>query len=212
VESINTRRGTRKLVLLPLLGGLLVAGAAEAQLYRWVDADGNVHYSDQLPPQALQHDRSVLDSQGRTREQQRAMADQAAREQALKERAAREAEQRAREEQDRRDRNLLATYSQVEELEHVRDDRVGAIDAAIAVAEERSERLRRNVADYEQRVKQIEASGRQVPPDVLARLGDARRALVDNESYIDSQREERVRINQRFAADIARFKELRSMP
>jgi len=30
--------------------GLLLAGAAEAQLYRWVDETGRVHYTDQPPP------------------------------------------------------------------------------------------------------------------------------------------------------------------
>ena len=34
--------------LLPLLA--LACTAAHADLYRWVDADGKVHYSDQLPP------------------------------------------------------------------------------------------------------------------------------------------------------------------
>jgi glutaredoxin len=34
--------------LLPVL--MLACVAAQADLYRWVDADGKVHYSDQLPP------------------------------------------------------------------------------------------------------------------------------------------------------------------
>ncbi|MBI3529559.1 MAG: glutaredoxin family protein [Betaproteobacteria bacterium] len=35
-------------VLFPVF--VLACVAAQAELYRWVDADGKVHYSDQLPP------------------------------------------------------------------------------------------------------------------------------------------------------------------
>jgi glutaredoxin len=35
-------------VLIPIF--VLAGVAAQAELYRWVDADGKVHYSDQLPP------------------------------------------------------------------------------------------------------------------------------------------------------------------
>jgi glutaredoxin len=35
-------------ILFPIL--VLACAAAQAEFYRWVDADGNVHYSDQPPP------------------------------------------------------------------------------------------------------------------------------------------------------------------
>ena len=38
----------KRWVLLPIL--VLASVGAQSELYRWVDADGKVHYSDQLPP------------------------------------------------------------------------------------------------------------------------------------------------------------------
>lgn len=40
------------LLVAATLAALLVAGAADArQVYRWVDAQGNVHYTDRPPPE-----------------------------------------------------------------------------------------------------------------------------------------------------------------
>ena len=33
-----------------LLAALMLAGAAQAEVYRWVDAKGTVHYSNEKPP------------------------------------------------------------------------------------------------------------------------------------------------------------------
>jgi hypothetical protein len=44
-----------KLLLSAFLGTALIAGAAaqEKKIYRWVDKDGKVQISDQLPPEAV---------------------------------------------------------------------------------------------------------------------------------------------------------------
>ena len=39
-----------KKLTLTMLGILLAANAAAAEMYRWVDKDGNVHYTDSPPP------------------------------------------------------------------------------------------------------------------------------------------------------------------
>ena len=62
----------RKPVILPvifaviaaLLGGLLAGGAAAAEVYRWVDENGEVHYSETLPPDHQDKGHDVLNRQG----------------------------------------------------------------------------------------------------------------------------------------------------
>jgi len=44
--------------LVTLMTVFSIAAAAE-KLYRWVDADGNVHYSDQAPPDGARETRSL---------------------------------------------------------------------------------------------------------------------------------------------------------
>src|SRR5690606_7884572 len=53
------------LAALSVALALALSGAAEAQkLYRWVDKDGKVHYSDHVPPEAVDQARDELNDQG----------------------------------------------------------------------------------------------------------------------------------------------------
>lgn len=66
----------RTLISLAVLSALLAAGAAGAQevqgkkkLYRWVDKDGKVQFSDALPPEAVDQARTEINPEsGRTTE------------------------------------------------------------------------------------------------------------------------------------------------
>lgn len=57
----------RTLISLAVLAALLAAGAADAQqkpkkLYRWVDKDGKVQFSDALPPEAVDQARTEINA------------------------------------------------------------------------------------------------------------------------------------------------------
>ena len=54
--------GTVGVMLFVLLVGIV--GTAQAKLYRWVDEDGKVHYSDKVPPQAIQGEHTRLNERG----------------------------------------------------------------------------------------------------------------------------------------------------
>ena len=58
------------LICLAITTSLLAAGTAEAQkaskrLYRWVDRDGKVQFSDSLPPEAVDQARTEISESGR---------------------------------------------------------------------------------------------------------------------------------------------------
>ncbi|MDR0587453.1 MAG: DUF4124 domain-containing protein [Burkholderiales bacterium] len=57
------------LTLLALAAGSFAADGTDAKrrAFKWTDANGVVHYSDTLPPEAANRERSELDRQGRTR-------------------------------------------------------------------------------------------------------------------------------------------------
>lgn len=198
-------------ILIAALATATATVTAQAKLYRWVDEEGNVHYSDRVPPAAAQKERKVLDEQGRTVEQhQRAKT----KEELEEERRRREQvieEARKREERARQDRALLATFTTVEDLEHLRDDRVTAIDAQIAIVEEKLERLRRTLADLEARAESVTEGGKAMISDELnLRLQRTEQEIVRNEEYVKTRRAERQAVIDQFDADIVRFKELKA--
>jgi hypothetical protein len=47
-----------------LLGGLIAGNVAAAEVYRWVDENGEVHYSESLPPDHQDKGHDVLNRQG----------------------------------------------------------------------------------------------------------------------------------------------------
>jgi len=57
-------KASTRIALLILAGTLLTAGTVAAEVYRWVDENGEVHYSESLPPNFQDKGHDVLDSSG----------------------------------------------------------------------------------------------------------------------------------------------------
>ena len=193
-----------------MVAALLVSSASWGAMYRWVDEEGNVHYSDKLPPEAIQRDREVLDQEGRRVEVQ--PRPKTAEEKAAEARERQEAlaEQRRKAEAERKDRVLLQMFTTVEEIEIARDDRLAQIEAQIALAESKLERLRSEHTTLKQRIENIEGQGNKVPPQLQENYEVTKQSLLDNEHFLQERKEEHQQLSDKFAADIARFKELKA--
>lgn len=206
-------RTTTLLLLVPMF--CLAAAHAGQQvekvgnLYKWVDENGQVHYSDAPPPEAARQKREVLNEQGLTVE---VLEAQKTPEQIAEERRQRElAEQRAREarEQAERDRVLLSTYTSVADIERARDGRLQAVESQIRVVSGTIANLEQRIAELEQRRKFFTDNGKDVPPGLTEDLQKARKQLLDNQQFLMAREEERDQIRQKFAADIERYQELK---
>ena len=87
------------------------------KVYKWVDEQGEVHYGDRIPPEYAAQAHGVINGQGV--EVEHTDAQKSAEQLALEEQKKLDAEERAN-----RDRNLLTTYGSVQEIEHLRDQRL----------------------------------------------------------------------------------------
>jgi hypothetical protein len=203
-----SRIATLSMLFVLLVG---IVGTAQAKLYRWVDEEGNVHYSDRVPPAAAEKERKVLNEEGRTIERhQRAKTREEVEQRRRSEQQIIE-EARRREEQQRQDRMLLMTFTTAEDLEHVRDDRVAAVDAQIMILDEKLERLRKARADLDaQAAKLTEGGQAMISDDLNQRLQRNEAEIRRSEAYLESRRAERQAIVDKFNADLERFKELKA--
>ena len=199
--------------LVPLLLLVLAAGPAAAQkLYRWVDESGQVHYGDKIPPQYADQDRDVLNQRGvavgheegtETPEEARARLEQ--------EKAAKALEERAQ-----RDRMLLQTYQNVDEIEMLRERRIDLIDSQIIIQEQSLKTLRQRHADQVERASRF--APRNATPDAPPMPEGLAEDIARSESDIETQernlqkkRDERAGVSAQFDADVRRFKELRGL-
>jgi hypothetical protein len=112
----------------------VLAQGSSSTTYKWVDDKGVVHYTDKIPPEAINKGSVQLDKQGvtvrridpaLTPEQRRVKADEEARAQQLA---------KERELVDRRDRALLSTYTMESEIDLARRRALSTIEQQIQSA------------------------------------------------------------------------------
>lgn len=200
-------RLTATLLFTTTLGAGL-PGAAQAGMYKWTDEQGNVYYGDRIPPQYAEKEQRRLNEQGITVEvKERAKTpEELAEEQRLAKVEAEKAE--LRRQQRERDRILLDTFSNEDEIIMTRDGKVSAIDAIIRVTQGRIENLRDRLAELTTRAANLERGGKAVPGNLHEDIRSARQQIENNETYIVQKEQEQQETRAKYEADIQRFREL----
>ena len=181
------------------------------KVYRWVDADGTVHYSDQIPPEQAPADRQVLNQYGvPIRAEQGAMS-QAERDAEKRAEAEREAARAAAE----RDAVLLSTYLSVDEIEALRNRRVELMQGQISLTEnylvslaEKLEKLQKEASAFKPYSQDPEAEP--IDAALAQELSDTLDSISLYEKTLLDTRIRQQRLVGEFDAAIARFKELKA--
>jgi Domain of unknown function (DUF4124) len=188
------------------------ARAVETQgrrVYKWVDEHGETHYGDRIPPEYASQEHRVINGQGVELEHTDAQKTGA---QLVEEEQKRlDAIQRAE-----RDHNLLNTYVSVQEIEHLRDQRLNLLADQIKVTNQfldilngKMNKLR--IASTRYKPYSLEANA---PPmtdqmaEDLVRVGSDIHTQQEN---LREKRSEEATMSKQFESDIARFKELRGI-
>lgn len=186
-----------------------VAPADAGKLYKWVDEDGKVHYTDTPPPESSKQERDVLNQHGQITEtlERQKTAEEIAAEEARKEQLRRQKE--AEEAQAAKDRALLSTYTNVEQIEMAREGRVTAIESQINVVSSTIANLEERLSELEQQAAQIRNNDRPVPDNLQKRIEETRDELLNNQRYLMRKQGEREETRDKFNAEIERYKELR---
>jgi hypothetical protein len=180
------------------------------KVYRWVDADGTVHYSDQIPPEQAPADRQILNQYGvPIRAEQGAMspADLEAERRAA---AEREAARAAAE----RDAVLLSTYLSVEEIEALRNRRMELMQGQISLTEnylvslgDKLEKLQKEASAFKPYSQDPEAEP--IDAALAQELSDTLDSISLYEKTLLDTRIRQQRLVGEFDAAITRFKELK---
>jgi len=190
--------------------------AAEGQkLYKWVDEDGNIHYSDTLPPHLVEQEHKILNDRGMTVDNvERAKTDE---ELASEREAVRQAEQQAHDEelikaeQARRDRILLSIYANEEDLFRARDHKLAAIDSTIDVTHSNIRTQEASLDNFMKEAADIERRGEVVSPQIETAINNLRLQIGENEAFVERKRDEKDDITAEYEGDLERFRELTSL-
>lgn len=200
----NTVSNMASKFLLPLV--LLAAVLpAQARMYKWVDAQGKVHYTDAPPPESAKQGNAELSKTGNIVRKTESAEERQKRLAAEAEAAAR---QREAEDQARRDRALLATYTTEAEIDLARDRAIEQRGLAIKSAQARVKQIEPGMKDLEAKIRDASKSGKPVPA-YLQQQYDAGRAEMEELQRIIKTNEEAIEAARRhYEAEKQRFREL----
>lgn len=196
-------------LLLLLLLAATATPAAMGAMYKWVDEKGVTHYGDTLPPQAAGRGQEELNRSGviikrtpaaLTPEQRKVQEDAA-----LKEKA--EAQKTL--EQKRRDSALLNTYTTPEEIDLARNRSLQQQDGAIQSIQVNIKSAQARLASLQAQAARGEKGKRPISPDLSQDIQDAQTEVARLSGMLEQRRAERAQIEAKYAADKARFLELK---
>ena len=202
----TTRQTTCNLLLLTAL--LSTSNAFGERMYKWIDAYGQVHYSNQLPPEASQRKREVINEQGRPLKVYPAPL--TPEEKAEAERQA-EAEARKKELAEKRaihDRSLLATYSSKNDMYRARDAKISSIESLIQLTNSRTSAMQNRQLELTQEAANYERSGKRLPASLLSQISNLRNHIDRNKEFVEDKKREIEDIRLQFESDISRYIEL----
>lgn len=186
------------------------------ELYRWVDAEGTVHFGDSVPPEYSKTDRQVLNERGVAirelpREKTPAELEDEKRASAIE-----DAEQRQILDQQERDAVLLSTYLSIDEIEALRNRRKELLDGQIRVTEVYLLNLREKLLKLQKDAARFQPynSDPNAPPihDWLAKeLADTLDSILVYEQTLTNTRTQKLQMVAKFDEDIDRLKELKGL-
>ncbi len=192
-----------------LAWGLLYGPVAGAFVYKWVDDQGEVHYSDSVPPEYSDKERKKINEQGRTVKVLEAAKtpEEVAEEnrlEALRLEQLQQAEDRAR-----KDNVLLATYSSEDDLLKTRDGRLASLEGLIQLTHRRIRSMNHRIKQLTEDAADFERSGKPVPEMLSRQIENIRSQTIENESFILVKKAEQAEIEKEFEEDIKRFRALK---
>jgi len=190
----------------------LVADSTQAQekkkLYRWTDDKGEVHYTDQLPPEAAKSQRDELNKEGRAVERVERAKTPEERVVFEAEQARLAEEQRQADETAKMDGVLTMSYPSEADLARAYQERFDLLKRNVESAEIGIRSQDKALTDLLSHAADLERNGKPVPDGVVQSIGKARQQLADQRVFLANREIERIELQKEYDATLARYRKL----
>lgn len=203
-------------ILLVVAALALPTGSAQSQqkMYKLTDENGNVYYSDKIPPEHASRDRDVLNDQGvRVGFEEGEVTEEERAANAQREAEA-EADRQARAAIARRDRMLLETYLSVGDIEDLRNRRLELLESQITLTEVYLGNLRKKLIELQDEASNYKPytpkpDAPQIPENLALDLSRTTASIALYEQTLARTRTDQHALKDSFDEDIERFRELK---
>ena len=194
-------------LLVALVAGIAFSFPVAAKMYKWVDDKGTTHYGETIPPEYAHKDRSELDKSGRVIEKKEVLTpeERRANEQAdIKKRGDEQAEL----ERKRRDKALVNTYSNEQEIDLARNRNLQQIEARINSINSRLKMANDNLLAFQKEAEARAKAGKKIYPSLQEDLKESQARSARLQQDLEKAKAEKATLDARYDADKARYKEL----
>jgi hypothetical protein len=191
-------------------------GSAQQKLYKWTDANGNVYYSETVPPEFSDRDREILNDHGvrvGTEEGEITPEERAA---ATARQEREDADRKAKEDIARHDRMLLETYISVADIEELRNRRLELYESQIKLSEVYLGNLRKRLLDLQAEASNFKPyatreGAQQIPQTLAAEISRTTASIALYEQSLSRARNDQTVVRSSFDDDIARFRQIKGV-
>jgi len=199
-------------VLALLLSSSLWAatpGQQSHNRYKWTDGEGNLHYADALPPEAVKFGYEIVSAQGvvikhvdrpKTAEERATAKADLAKAQAAKE---------SQEARVRNDQQMIAAYPTEEDLKRAQHQQSDMMDQNLNSARISLQSQERSLAELLGHAAELDSSGKPVPAPLAKKIGDMRKQVEEQRSYIARKEKERDDAVAHFDDELAHYRSLK---
>jgi uncharacterized protein DUF4124 len=199
----------RKLVYLLFLILVTFSQTVSAKMYRWIDTEGKVFYSDQVPPEQVKHKREAINKHGSIIEITEA-------EKSIEQWELEKRLERLRKEQEKiiakqrtHDKVLLTTYRTLDDMQMALQGKIAAFDAQRHIFEGNLKQLDKLLQVQQSEAAQHELRGQKAPQQIVDEIKTTEKKIKLKIAEIKMHDEKKKRAKAAFYADIERYKFLR---
>lgn len=194
-------------LLVALAIGITFSLPVAAKMYKWVDDKGTTHYGETIPPEYANKNRTELDKGGRVVEKKEVLTPEARRANEQVE-VKKRADEEAAIESKRRDKALVNTYSNEQEIDLARSRNLQQIDARVNSINSQVKTANGNLQNFQKEADALAKAGKPIPHTLKDDLQESQARLNKLKQDLEKSNTEKASIEARYDADKARYKEL----
>ena len=198
--------------VLILLLLLIAAPAAGQTVYKWVDEDGNVHYSQTLPPDKVQQQHDKLTAEGLLAERIERAPTPEERKALERELEALRQEQARQRRQQQQDQMFLATYPTEADVKRSFDVRRDTLQSERQTVESLIDENRQNFNELILQAAAHERRGETVPAHLGDMISNSRAGLRRLGARLEEIDEQLASLDQDLEAELQRHRRISGGP
>lgn len=199
----------KKIIILIITSLIFVQSDALAKkkLYKWVDENGNVTYSDQVPPKQIKKKHEELSDHGVVLEKigTAKTEDEILAERELK-RKEKMAEKLAKEKELKR-KNILKAYANEAEITRLKDERIYALEKNIDLANQNLEFQKISKEQLLSMAADNERNGKEVSKALKSRIKVIEDKIKYQLKFIQAKTDEKNVVKQKFESDLKIYRD-----